>query len=313
MSPLVTVIIPVFNCASFVAEAIESALLQDWPHKEVVVVNDGSTDDSLTVLRGFGDRIRVIDQKNAGPPAARNQGIAAALGAYIAFLDADDVWIQGKLSAQVRHLEAHPDVHTVFTNWHVWEPGTDGRFRYPLEIERLLVADQIDEANSGWLYHRLLLDCELLTTTVMLRASMVRQIGGFDLSLWNGDDYDYWLRASREGKIAKLQSVGALYRCVPGSVSRKPNPINYGHQVISQAVSRWGLAGPDGSAADDVTMKRRLLRLQAEHAYVHLRRGDPKIAYRTYGQILKSHPARLSFWVHMAHASLKMAWSGFRN
>lgn len=310
MSPLVSVIIPVYNCAGYVAEAIESALAQDWPNTEVVVVNDGSTDNSLAVLQGFGERIRLIDQKNAGPPAARNQGIAAARGDYIAFLDADDVWLQGKLSAQVRHMQAHPDVHTVFTRWHVWEPGADGRFVRPPEIERQAVTDQVDAANSGWLYHRLLLDCELLTTTVMLRASMVHRIGGFDLALWNGDDYDYWLRASREGKITKLQSVGALYRCVPGSVSRKPNAVNYGHKVLAQALARWGLAGPDGTAVDASTMQRRMLRLQAEHAHIHLLRGDPQIAFKTYRQILKSHPARLSFWVHTAHARLKMAWAG---
>lgn len=310
MSPLVSVIIPVYNGAGYVAEALESALAQDWPHKEVVVVNDGSTDASLAILQGFGDRIRLIDQTNAGPPAARNRGIAAARGDYIAFLDADDVWLQGKLSAQVRQMQAQPEVHTVFTNWHVWEPGADGRFVRPSEIERRSVTDQVDASNSGWLYHRLLLDCELLTTTVMLRASMVRRIGGFDLGLWNGDDYDYWLRASREGKITKLQSVGALYRCVPGSVSRKPNPVNYGHQVLAQALSRWGLAGPDGTAVDDAMMQRRLLHLQAEHAHTHLLRGDPKIAFNTYSRILKSHPTRLSFWVHTAHARLKMAWRG---
>ena len=308
MSPLVSVIIPVYNCADYVAEAIESALAQDWPHKEVLVVNDGSTDNCLAILQGFGDRIRLIDQKNAGPPAARNQGLAAARGAYIAFLDADDVWLQGKLSAQVRHMQAHHEVHTVFTDWHVWAPDTSGRFVRPPELECHSVTDQVDKANSGWLYHRLLLDCALLTTTVMLRASMVQRIGGFDLSLWNGDDYDYWLRASREGKITKLQSVGAFYRCVPGSVSRKPNTANYGHKVLAQALSRWGLTGPDGPAVDNATMQRRLLRVQAEHAHIHLLRGDPQIAFNTYIRILKSHPARLSFWVHTAHARLKMAW-----
>ena len=87
----VTVVIPAFNSERTISEALESALAQDHPATEIVVVNDGSRDDTLKVLGRFGNRIRVIDQPNSGPAAARNAGIQDAEGDYIAFLDADDV------------------------------------------------------------------------------------------------------------------------------------------------------------------------------------------------------------------------------
>jgi glycosyltransferase involved in cell wall biosynthesis len=306
MNSLVTVIIPVYNCAAYIAEAVDSALAQEGVATEIVVVNDGSTDNTLGILAGFGDRIRVIDQKNAGPPAARNAGLAAARGDYIAFLDADDVWIQGKLAAQVRHLDRYADVGTIFTNWHVWNPEADGSFARRPDIEACRVSDEVDVVNSGWLYNRLLFDCEMLTTTVMLRGSMVRQLGGFDLSLFNGDDYDYWLRASRAGKITKLASVGALYRILPNSVSRKPRDINFEYEVVSRAASRFGLVGPDGTTTAPADLQRRLEALELAHGYVHLLRGDPRVAYSAFRGALARDPARPRLWLNAMRARVKL-------
>jgi glycosyltransferase involved in cell wall biosynthesis len=305
MGSRVSVIIPAYNCARTVAETLDSALAQDHPDTEIIVVNDGSTDDTLSVLRRFGERIRVIDQKNAGPPAARNTGLQAASGDFIAFLDADDVWVQGKLSAQVRHLQRNPDVGTVFTTWHVWPPEADGSFRRRPDIESVPVGDEVDEANSGWLYTRLLLDCELLTTTVMLRGDMVRRIGGFDLKLWNGDDYDYWLRCSREGKITKLRGVGALYRILPNSVSRRPLPVNYEYEIVNSALARWGTTGPDGSRVDPQALARRLQKLRTDHGYMHLQRGDASLALAAYRDALAAQPVRPHLWMQLARAGVK--------
>lgn len=305
-SSLVTVIIPAYNCASTVAETLDSALAQDHPAKEILVVNDGSTDDTLSVLGTFGDRIRVIDQKNAGPPAARNVALQQARGDYIAFLDADDVWVQGKLAAQARHLDRHADVGTVFTHWHVWNAESDGSFQRQPAIEAQNVTDEVDEPNSGWLYHRLLMDCELLTTTVMLRGSMVRRMGGFDLNLWNGDDYDFWLRASREAKITRLKSIGALYRILPNSVSRRPRETNYELEVVSRALARWGTTGPDGSTAPADLLSQRLDALELAHAHTHLLRGDPRLAYSGYRRAIGRDPARLKVWINAARAALKV-------
>ena len=296
---LVSVIVPTYNCAAFVAEALDSALAQDHPAVEVVVVNDGSTDDTMAVLARYGDRIRVIDQKNAGPPAARNAGLVAARGEFIAFLDADDVWWPDKLSAQLALLRARPEVGTVITGWQVWSPAADGRFHHPEPLRARPADAWQDLAWCDWMYNRLLFDCELLTTTVMMRRTVVEAIGAFDPTLWNGDDYDYWLRASRVAQIAKLRMNGALYRVVPASVSRSPKPRNFEYEVIDRALKRWGRTGPDGRETPEPEMRRRLDQLVHAHAWTHLKRGDPAIALSSFVGLLRRDPMRLRIWSQM--------------
>ena len=309
---LVSVIIPVYNCKRFVAEAVQSVLDQNYPHKEIIVVDDGSTDGTLDILRGFGDAIHLIAQKNGGPPVARNNGLRAVSGDYVAFLDADDVWTQGKLATQVAHLDVHPDVGTVLTNWHVWPAEPDGSFRRPEFFAKPMSDSTIDERYSGWLYNHLLFDCALLTTTVMMRTSVIRAIGDFDVSMFNGDDYDYWIRASRIAKISRLKGVGALYRVVAGSVSRKPQDRNFEFEVIHKALARWGLVGPDGTQTDERAMDVRLNSLVLSHAYDHLRRGDPRIALAGYREVLRHHPAKLTLWISAAQAFVKIGVSSSR-
>lgn len=305
MSSLVSVIIPCYNCAATVAETIESVLAQDVP-VEVVAVNDGSKDRTLEVLSSFGSRIRVIDQPNAGPPAARNAGVQAATGSFIAFVDADDIWLPGKASAQVRHLQGHAEVGTVFTDWFVWEPAVDGRFETPEQFRAYRVDDRIDPEVSGWIYHRLLLTSELLTSTVMLRRSLAERVGGFDLRLWNGDDYDYWIRLSREAQITKLASVGVLYRQLPGSVSRSPKDINFEFEVVSRALRQWGSAGPDGRSPAPAVLEQRLQSLQLAHGYAHLRNGKPSIAWQVYRDAALRNPLQAGLWLNAARAAVRM-------
>lgn len=304
---LVTVIIPAYNAAAFVAEAVDSVLAQDYPQVEVVVVNDGSKDNTLEVLRGYGERIRVVDQANAGPPRARNAGLAAARGEFIAFLDADDVWLPSKLSAQVAHLRAHADVGTVFTQWHVWPADADGVFRLPQVSPVPVPGVGVVAERSGWMYSRLLLECHLLTTTVMMRRRLIEQIGGFDVALYNGDDYDFWLRASRVAKIDKLDAVGAYYRVVQGSVSRKARPVNDERVVIEQALQRWGLADPKGEdAVPAEVMREHIDHLIIQFAYSHLQVGDPKMAWEGYAEVLGRRPWLFRLWGGAARSWMKL-------
>ena len=104
MTPLISVIMPAYNALPYIDQAIRSVLDQDYPNIELIVVDDGSRDGTPELAEQFGDRVKVLRQKNAGPAAARNKGIAASRGDFIAFLDADDVWLPGKASMQVQYL-----------------------------------------------------------------------------------------------------------------------------------------------------------------------------------------------------------------
>jgi len=129
--PLVSVIIPAFNARLHIGAALSSVLDQDYPNLEIIVVDDGSSDETSKEALRYGERVRVIRQANAGPAAARNRGVSASRGELLAFIDADDVWIAGKLVAQVRYLREHPDVGVVFGAWIRWNASEDGTFGEP--------------------------------------------------------------------------------------------------------------------------------------------------------------------------------------
>jgi len=305
-TPLVSVIIPVYNGEAYIAQAVRSALDQEHAAKEIIVVNDGSTDGTLAVLRSFGDAIRIVDQVNGGPPQARNAGLHVARGDYLAFLDADDVWVQGKLAAQVAHMQTHPEVGACYTRWHVWAPDAVGVFTLPEFARQPLLNVPVDPVRSGWIYGRLLFDCELLTTTVMIRRTVMQQVGEFDVGLWNGDDYDYWIRLSRAAPITCLDAPGAMYRVVPNSVSRKPRETNDEHVVITSALKRYGLTGPGGVHVDAAAMRKRIDGLVFQHGYTHLHRGNAAIALRSFAQNLRVRPWHAKLWLHAFTALIKL-------
>ncbi len=127
---LISVIIPVYNGEKFLAEALESVFVQDYSPLEIIVVDDGSTDGTAALLSTYGERIRSVHQSNQGPAAARNRGLEIAGGELIAFLDADDLWLSGKLRRQIDYLDIHPTVRVVATHMETftsenasWIPG----------------------------------------------------------------------------------------------------------------------------------------------------------------------------------------------
>lgn len=297
--PLVSVIIPAYNCASFVGEAIESVQGQDYPRKEIIVVDDGSTDSTPAVLQSFGDTIRVLHRPNGGAAAARNSGLRHAQGEYIAFLDGDDLWFPGKLALQVRHLQAHFRVGLVFTDWAVWPESGD-----PRPPDRRPRADgppggDIDPEHSGWLYHRLLLNCVLFTSTVLIRRSIIQEVGEFDETLRNGQDYDYWLRVSRLTEIHKLAAPLAVYRHHGGNSTHHPKTTNYPYLVVTRALACWGSRGPDGQAPDPGALRDRLADICFGFAYEHFWKGDPALARRGLLRALRHRPLRPRVWAYL--------------
>jgi glycosyltransferase involved in cell wall biosynthesis len=305
MLPLVSVVIPVFNAEATLIEAVRSALDQGYPTLEVLAIDDGSGDGSVQRLREFGPPVRVIQVPNGGPARARNLGLDQARGKYIAFLDADDVWLPGKLRAQVRLLEARPEVGACYTGWHLWSAGADRRFVRPATLAEVPLECPVDPERSGSIYGRLLLECEPLTTTMVLRADTVQRIGRFDPELLVGEDYDYWLRLSQVAKIVCLDWIGALYRVVPGSASRTVRLRNFEFDVLTRNIARFGLASPGGRPISEERLQRRLDQLVFQHGHLHLQSGDADVAMRSFVDLLRRRPVQPRLLVNLARAMLR--------
>lgn len=304
--PLVSVIIPAFNAAFYIKDAIQSIFDQDYKNIEVIVVDDGSSDRTVAEASAFDERVRVLQQANAGAAAARNRGLAAARGEFIAFLDADDIWLPGKLMAQVGYLLTHPEIGMVTSNFLLWEPGPDGNFGPPPTPSTTPDDDPIVKEHSGWIYGELLCDCVVCTITVMLRKSVIETVGLFNEQLRTGEDYEYWLRISRVAQVTKLNRDFACYRIHPQSTTATPREIDNEHQVLLSMLAKHGPVGPDGSRVPDRRLDDRLYRICFSHGLIHYARGSARIARQAFREAIGHVGARPKAWIYWALASLKL-------
>ena len=212
-NPLISVIIPLYNAETTIAATIQSVLQQTFADFELIVVNDGSTDQSLpmvqAILQATNDkRLKILDTANAGASAARNRGIAQARGEYLAFLDADDLWHPDKLQDQLEILQTHPEIGLVYS----WTDyiDTEGQFVCPGRREivqgnvyaKLLVANFLENGSAA-----------------LIRCQIVRDIGGFDEQLTGCQDTDLYLRIARHHFFMTVPKVQVYYRISPGSIT----------------------------------------------------------------------------------------------
>lgn len=286
--PLVSVVIPAYNCANYIRESVQSVLSQDYPSIEVIVVDDGSTDGTDRVLSEMGTSIRVVRQTNGGPAKARNRGVAHANGEFIAFLDGDDVWLPGKLRTQMEYFADHPEVDICFTRFSLWHPRADKTFPAPMDFADYIPGCGIDEACSGWLYTDLLLDSVICIITVVLRKSVFEHLNGFDETLRVGEDYHFWLRSSRKFQAHKIAATFALYRLHGENTTVRPKPVNNEYAVLERVLKEFGDADTHGKRVDAAKLRERMAKLSLDHAYLHYLRGDPCVA-REWFQIAMRH------------------------
>ncbi len=183
-TPLVSVIIPTYNRGWTIKEAIDSVLEQDFSDYELIIVDDGSTDNTADILQSYGNTITVIHQSNKGVSAARNRGIGASAGRLIAFLDSDDIWLPQKLSRQVEFFNNHPDalINQTEEQW----------IRNGVRVN----PKKRHHKFSGMIFERSLELCLVSPSAVMLRRQLFETVGLFDESLPACEDYDLWLRIS---------------------------------------------------------------------------------------------------------------------
>jgi glycosyltransferase involved in cell wall biosynthesis len=184
IKPQVSVIIPTYNRGWVIKEAIDSVLAQDYKDFELIVVDDGSTDNTSDVLDSYGNVIKVFSQKNKGVSAARNRGIAEASGKFIAFLDSDDLWLPQKLSVQIEFFNQTPDALICQTE-EVW-------IRNGLRVN----PRKRHKKSSGMIFKPSLELCLVSPSAVMIQRSLFDRVGKFDETLPACEDYDLWLRTS---------------------------------------------------------------------------------------------------------------------
>ncbi|MEK7727262.1 MAG: glycosyltransferase [candidate division KSB1 bacterium] len=200
MSPLISVIIPTFNRAAMLAEAIDSVRAQSERDFELLVIDDGSTDETQRVCASYGAQLCYFKQDHRGVSAARNFGIAQARGAFITFLDSDDLWQKHKLRRQRAWLAAQPQIMLCYTN-EIW-------IRRGVRVNQ----KKIHQKAGGWIYPLCLPRCIISPSSVLMRRELFEHVGGFDETLPICEDYDLWLRVAARFEIGFLDEPLILKR-----------------------------------------------------------------------------------------------------
>lgn len=294
----ISVIIPTYNCAEYVAQTLHGVVRQDWEDLEIIVVDDGSTDGTPGIAASYGSQVRLIVQDNAGVCAARNRGIEMATGEYICLLDHDDYWLPGKLHQQVRTLEGYPGAGVVYSSFQHWTRRSDGCFPAPETFSAERQVTDIDAAYSGWIYHLFLLDCWMLTSTAMFRREVFDRCGVFDPTLPYSEDWDLWLRISRVYPFVKLKQATTLYRQHPQQGNRLNRTVDYRTELLRSAVAKWGFSSPDGNAVTRREFHKRLASYHAEFGLGHLKGGRRAIGIQS---LFKAWLADPFTWKYLAY------------
>jgi len=202
MSPLVTIVIPTYNYAHYIHRAIDSAIKQSYPNIEIVIVDDGSTDNTRASLAEYGDKIRYVWQENQGASAARNRGLAEARGEFIAFLDADDAYLPNNIAEKINFLSAHDEYAWCYSNW-AWVHDNEQPYMFGHEPVLSLAhlkahGDVLLKALQGY---------RLGTNVFLFRKKVFESIDGFDEKLAVLEDYDLYVRAAASFPLGYVDKV----------------------------------------------------------------------------------------------------------
>lgn len=282
--PRVTVVIPTYNQAHFVTEAINSVLNQTFQDFEIIVVDDGSTANTKEALKKFAGKIEYIYQENRGNAVARNTGIQNTKGEFIAFLDHDDSWLPDKLSIQMDAFSKNNGVGLVYTDCVAYD-----------EEKELPKGDR--DYYSGWVFKHLFRRFFALPSGVVCKKECFDKCGLFDESFPTSNDYDMWLRISTEYKFLFIDQP--LFK-------RRIHSDNLGSVAIElrladkKILEKTYLQFKDSMKISKSFHRKRMSKLCKRIAQDYYRQTDMKKAREFYREAIKYAPGRINYCFRLA-------------
>lgn len=260
----VSVVIPAYNAADFLARAIDSALGQTLPPSEVIVVDDGSTDGTKDIVRSYEPSVRYIRQKNSGAAAARNTGAAAARGDLLAFLDSDDRWHPRKLECQVPLISRWPGAAFCACGLRTANHTEQlRRIHVPPEINVTVIRD----------FRQIFRDPYFGTPTVVMPREVFDECSGFDEDLVTAEDIDLWMRASFMRPVILVEEILVDVFRYPGSLSSHDS---FSGNLL--AIARFCKRYPDFARSNHRLVRRMNAEVYTSWASAELEKGNETIA-----------------------------------
>ena len=287
-APKISVVIPAFNAAATLPRAVDSVLRQTCEDFEVVVVDDGSSEDTGAALATYGDRIRLIRQENQGAAAARNHGVRESRGELIAFLDADDFWHHAKLELQLRAFADHPQIGLCWTGHGYWNEGK------PLPdvgtVDPTLSAATLNED-----FKSIFLAPYLGTPGVMMTRARLLELGGFREDLHTAEDVDLWLRASYGRVVANIPQALFFVVSTPNSLTARYRNATFRDNL--RVIDDFCASQPAFAAEEAGMVRRARARVLEEWGSSALYDVDWPQAERLLRQSLGSHFGLRAFYL----------------
>ena len=299
-TPRVSIIIPVYNGAATIDRALASVFAQTFTDYEIVICDDGSTDDTPSVLARYGDKVRVVRQANRGLPAARNAAVAASRGELLALIDHDDEWLPNRLDVAVTAMNADPEAALLYSDMIVVNEAGE-------EFRRSQIG--LDTAHAPTMDEMLACIWPITPSTVVMRRDAFDRAGGFCEELISAEDIHFWLLMREQGHFIFLPD--RLVRFTYGQLFPKVLNRDIGPTAIVDLIrARYGHRA-DGLVKDFI---RHRVRMIANAGVVEMSRGNLTGARQCFVRVLKYDPLHLKSYLRLARtylpAAIRRALSG---
>jgi len=300
--PLVSCVIPSYNRPGYVRTAIESALTQTYSPMEVIVVDDGSTDETPDVAESFGERVKVIRQANGGSAAARNTGIAAASGEFVAWLDSDDAWLPEKIAIQVAAARDYPEAGIVYTHCQ----AIDGNDQPPPPKEPIKAPPARLRED---ILAMMVVESEVMPSSCLVRRTALDSVGWFNKDFINAEDWEFHFRMARQFGFVEVPAPLTRYRVHAASKTADRWPHAIGalqlRKVIEEARVALTAAQIPGIEQAYAVHERKYAEVCYKVGKLAADRGDFDLGLKMLREARRRNPRVVKYHTRLLQASVR--------